>query len=78
MPATSPIVRKPEFDILKGLLIVTVVLGHTSFKIPLVDVFWFHMTDFFMLNGYLTRIFLTPAYVITSVSKFLNIYNLGG
>lgn len=78
MPATSPIVRKPEFDILKGLLIVTVVLGHTSFKIPLVDVFWFHMPAFFMVTGYLTRRFLTPADVITSVRKFLNIYKLGG
>lgn len=78
MPATPPIVRKPEFDILKGLLIVTVVLGHTSFKIPLVDVFWFHMPAFFMVTGYLTRRFLTPADVIASARNFLNIYKLGG
>ena len=36
--SADSIVRKPEFDILKGLLIVTVVMGHTSFKIPLIDV----------------------------------------
>lgn len=49
--SADSIVRKPEFDILKGLLIVTVVMGHTSFKIPLIDVYWFHMPAFFMITG---------------------------
>ena len=43
--------RQPAVDSLKGLLIVTVGMGHTSFKIPLIDVYWFHMPAFFMITG---------------------------
>lgn len=47
--------RKPEFDIMKGVLIILVVIGHTSIKIPLFDPFWFHMPAFFMITGYLSQ-----------------------
>ena len=47
--------RKVEFDIMKGILIVMVVLGHTTIKLPLIDVFWFHMPAFFMITGYLSQ-----------------------
>ena len=40
---------------MKGILIVMVVLGHTSIKLPLIDVFWFHMPAFFMITGYLSQ-----------------------
>lgn len=73
--SADSIVRKPEFDILKGLLIVTVVMGHTSFKIPLIDAYWFHMPAFFMITGYLTRTFLTPADVVISIKKSLMFTN---
>ena len=52
--------RKQEFDILKGLLIVCVVMGHTDTGIPFIDVFWFHMPAFFMITGFLTRSWLSP------------------
>lgn len=52
--------RKQEFDILKGLLIVCVVMGHTATGIPFTDVFWFHMPAFFMITGFLTRSWLSP------------------
>lgn len=40
---------------MKGILIVMVVLGHTTIKLPLIDVFWFHMPAFFMITGYLSQ-----------------------
>lgn len=45
-----------EFDILKGLLIVLVVIGHAiSTDTPLHHtIFWFHMPAFFMISGYFT------------------------
>ncbi len=47
--------RNRELDILKGLLIIFVVIGHTNIKIPYLDVFWFHMPAFFLISGYLTK-----------------------
>jgi fucose 4-O-acetylase-like acetyltransferase len=47
--------RNIEIDILKGLLIIFVVIGHTDIKIPYLDVFWFHMPAFFLISGYLTK-----------------------
>lgn len=32
-----------------------VVLGHTEVKLPLIDVFWFHMPAFFMITGFLSQ-----------------------
>lgn len=64
-----PIIRKPEFDILKGLLIICVVIGHTSIKFPYVDVFWFHMPAFFMITGYLTKNWLTPQEIFISIKN---------
>lgn len=48
--------RKIEFDIMKGILIILVVIGHTSLFSPFFIrvIFWFHMPAFFMINGYLT------------------------
>lgn len=47
--------HKPEFDIMKGILIVLVVIGHTSIRLPYIDLFWFHMPTFFMITGYLSQ-----------------------
>ena len=47
--------HKLEFDVMKGILIVLVVIGHTSIKIPYIDPFWFHMPAFFMITGYLSK-----------------------
>lgn len=44
--------RKIEFDIIKGILIILVVVGHTSYIMPAIDVYWFHMPSFFMISGY--------------------------
>lgn len=49
--------RKIEIDILRGLMIICVLIGHCSFAHNLMlDVFWFHMPIFFMISGYLTKI----------------------
>jgi len=49
--------RKTELDILRGLMIICVVIGHCSFAGSLyVDIFWFHMPVFFMISGYLTKV----------------------
>ena len=45
--------RKKEIDILKGIMIIFVVIGHISNNIPLMDVFWFHMPAFFIISGLL-------------------------
>lgn len=48
--------RLLEFDILKGLLIICVVVGHTPLNpIGFFDVYWFHMPAFFMISGYFYR-----------------------
>lgn len=47
-------IRKIEFDIFKGLMIISVVIGHTDATIPYINVFWFHMPAFFLVSGYLT------------------------
>lgn len=47
--------RLIEFDILKGLLIVSVVIGHAVNPSRWFDVFWFHMPAFFMLSGYMSK-----------------------
>lgn len=46
--------RRIEFDILKGLMIICVVIGHTDATLPYINVFWFHMPAFFLISGYLT------------------------
>ena len=45
--------RNLKIDILKGILIVFVILGHIT-KIPYFD--WFHMPLFFMISGYLLKV----------------------
>lgn len=48
--------RKQEIDILRGMMIICVVIGHCSFghKLP-INVFWFHMPIFFIISGFLTK-----------------------
>jgi len=48
--------REIEFDILKGIMIICVVVGHSNFR-PLIpiDVFWFHMPAFFLVAGYFMK-----------------------
>ena len=43
--------RNIELDILKGLLIIFVVIGHTDVVIP----YRFNMPAFFLISGYLTK-----------------------
>lgn len=47
--------RLVEFDILRGLLIIAVVMGHAGVKTPWVDMQWFRMPAFFMVSGYFMR-----------------------
>ena len=45
---------KQECDILKGIMIIFVVVGHCKGGLkPYFDVFWFHMPAFFLLSGFL-------------------------
>ena len=46
--------RDPAIDILKGILIVLVVYGHTSLEKPF-NYFWFRMPAFFMISGYFIK-----------------------
>lgn len=45
--------RNQQIDVLKGILIIFVILGHIS-QIPYFD--WFHMPLFFMISGYLLKV----------------------
>ena len=47
--------RNIELDILKGIMIIFVVIGHTNIAIPFMDVYWFHMRAFFLISGYLAK-----------------------
>ena len=47
--------RKTEFDIMRGLLIIAVVMGHAGVKLPYVDMQWFRMPAFFIVSGYFTK-----------------------
>ena len=48
--------RLVEFDILRGLLIIAVVMGHTPWwEEGNRHIFWFHMPAFFMVSGYFMR-----------------------
>lgn len=47
--------RLREFEILKGLLIICVVIGH-AVKTPFINVFWFHVPAFFLIAGYFAKI----------------------
>lgn len=49
--------RLEEFDIMKGVLIILVVIGHTSLLPQYCSevVYWFHMPVFFMITGFLTN-----------------------
>lgn len=58
--------RKIEFDILKGILIIFVVIGHMGINIGF-DVYWFHMPAFFMITGYLTSNFISIENIYTSI-----------
>lgn len=61
--------RRREIDILRGMMIICVVIGHCSIARHLpVDVFWFHMPIFFMISGYLTK---TPTQNPLTNKKYL-------
>ena len=47
--------RKQWVDILKGILIIMVVLGHSYFEYSKY-IYWFHMPVFFMLSGYVFHV----------------------
>lgn len=50
--------RLEYYDMLKGILIITVVMGHAGMTIFGFNVFWFHMPAFFMVSGVLTKHFI--------------------
>lgn len=44
--------RNKQIDIVKGLLIILVIIGHFPFLDQMAPyIFWFHMPAFFMLSG---------------------------
>lgn len=49
--------RDPVYDIMKGIMIILVVIGHNRFaNTELKDIiFWFHMPVFFMITGILSK-----------------------
>ena len=46
--------RKIEYEILKAILIISIVVGHTL-ATSLINVFWYHVPGFFMLTGYFSK-----------------------
>ena len=46
--------RKIEYEILKAILIISIVVGHTL-ATSLINVFWYHVQGFFMLTGYFSK-----------------------
>ena len=69
--------RKPEFDILKGLLIIFVVIGHVvngDSEVHTV-IFWFHMPVFLMTSGYFIKdVPIDKSCFNKTLSKLLNRY----
>lgn len=47
--------RNLTIDIMKGILIILVVVGHSNWEYRSI-VYWFHMPVFFMVSGYLLKI----------------------
>lgn len=47
--------RLVEFDILKGILIIFVIIGHIGITLTGFDVYWFHMPCFFMISGFFLK-----------------------
>lgn len=50
--------RREETDILKGILIILVVVGHADKTFPngiIQFIYWFHMPCFFMVSGFLLK-----------------------
>ena len=46
--------KQLEINILKGILIITVVIGHSNPQLKISNIiYWFHMPAFFMISGYL-------------------------
>ena len=47
--------RIASMDIVKGLCIILVIIGHSGIKVPFVPIFWysFYMSAFFLFSGYL-------------------------
>lgn len=50
----APVSRLPFVDIVRGILIILVIIGHTKFPYE-VYIYWFHMPAFFMLSGALYK-----------------------
>lgn len=46
-----PYKRIIELDIIKGILIIFVILGHSYISFSR-SIFWFHMPAFFIVSGY--------------------------
>ncbi len=59
--------RVDAFDIMKGVAILLMVVGHTTGKIPLLRafIFSFHMPLFFLLSGY----FFRPSPLLAALKK---------
>lgn len=49
--------RVVELDVLKSILIISVVIGHTDTGIALLNqiIYWFHMPCFFIISGFLYK-----------------------
>jgi fucose 4-O-acetylase-like acetyltransferase len=58
--------RIKEIDILKGVLIFFVILGHSTFEYSR-EIYWFHMPAFFMVSGFL----FSPQKATLNVIPFL-------
>lgn len=66
--------RLQELDILKGLLIICVIVGHLAHGEFLIDVYWFHMPAFFMISGFLWNKNNTQKTIYSYSKKILSRY----
>lgn len=71
--------RLIQFDILKSILIISVVIGHvlTNDNDMKTIIFWFHMPVFFMISGFFLKnvndinVFKTREYYIDKIKKYV-------
>lgn len=67
----QPRVRELWVDILKGILIIFVVIGHSWFPYSKY-IYWFHMPVFFMISGYVfTPTKMNKEFFVALVERYM-------
>jgi len=68
MIATKP--RLDYIDVAKGILIILVVLGHSSFPFSKY-IYWFHMPSFFIISGFFIKPYQTYVLLFQNIKTLL-------